>query len=149
MLVENKIQLEAIKTRNYLCGEKDGIVLVTDGRFIVYIKNEDFLLDLKKQKEIPTKGIEQFIPKNVKPKMREATISKRMVCQGTKYYRAVKDKETGQYAWFDVKYMNLFQDCSVFLVKEKQNSEMYDAVFTRYGEIVGYVLPIRHEGEWE
>lgn len=148
MLAENKIQLEAIKTRNYMCGEKDGIVLLTDGRIIVYIKKEDFLLDINKQKKIPEKGIEQLSPYNLKKEIRAAEISKRMICLDRKIYRGIKDKETGEYAWFDIKYMNLFKECNVRLVKNEEH-KTYNAVFLRYGEIVGYVLPIRTNGEWE
>lgn len=70
MLAENKIQLEAIKTRYYMCGEKDGFVLVSDGKIIVYIKSEDFLLDIEKQKKLPEKGVERYSPLKVKGELR-------------------------------------------------------------------------------
>lgn len=148
MLAENKVQLEAIKTRNFMFGEKDGYILCTEGRYIVYIKKEDFLLDIEKQKKIPEKGVEQFSPIRVKGEIREAILSKRMVHTGLRILRGVKDKETGEYAWFDTKYINLFKECQVWLVKEEQPG-IYDGVFTRYGEIVGYVLPVKTKGDWE
>lgn len=148
MLAENKVQLEAIKTRNYMFGEKDGYILCTEGKYIVYIKKEDFLLDIEKQKKIPEKGVEQFSPFIVKGEIREAELSKRMACSGTMIYRAIKDKETGEYAWFNVKYINLFKECNVGLRKNESN-KTYDAVFMRYGEIVGYVMPIARVGDWD
>ena len=51
MLIENKIQIEAIKTREYMVAEKDRVVMVSNGKIIVYIKAKDFLLDMEKQKK--------------------------------------------------------------------------------------------------
>ena len=48
MLIEDKVQIEAVKTRSYMMGEIDGKVMITQGRYIVFVKKEDFLLDIDK-----------------------------------------------------------------------------------------------------
>lgn len=60
MLIEDKVQIEAVKTRSYMMGEIDGKVMITQGRYIVFVKKEDFLLDIDKQKKLPEDGGETF-----------------------------------------------------------------------------------------
>ena len=60
MLIEDKVQIEAVKTRSYMMGEIDGKVMITQGRYIVFVKKEDFLLDIDKQKKLPEDGVKHF-----------------------------------------------------------------------------------------
>ena len=150
MLIEDKVQIEAVKTRSYMMGEIDGKVMITQGRYIVSVKKEDFLLDIDKQKKLPEDGLEHYSTENIQSKMRAAKLSNRMLATGKSILRAIRDEETGEYAWFDNKYLKMFDGCVPKLIKYPECSEYfeyYDAVFTRYGEIVGILLPVR-VSEW-
>ena len=135
MLIEDKVQIEAVKTRSYMMGEIDGKVMITQGRYIVFVKKEDFLLDIDKQKKLPEDGVKHFSTENIQSQMRAAKL------------RAIRDETTGEYAWFDNKYLKMFDGCTPNLIKYQGNPEHYDAVFTRYGEIIGIILPVR-VSEW-
>lgn len=137
MLIEDKVQIEAVKTRSYMMGEIDGKVMITQGRYIVFVKKEDFLLDIDKQKKLPEDGVKHFSAENIQSQMRAAKLSNRMLTTGKSILRAIRDEETGEYAWFDNKYLKMFDGCTPNLIKYPGNSEYYDAVFTRYGEIKG------------
>lgn len=147
MLIEDKVQIEAVKTRSYMMGEIDGKVMITQGRYIVFVKKEDFLLDIDKQKKLPEDGVKHFSTENIQSQMRAAKLSNRMLTTGKSILRAIRDEETGEYAWFDNKYLKMFDGCTPNLIKHPENSEYYDAVFTRYGEIIGIILPVR-VSEW-
>ena len=133
MLIEDKVQIEAVKTRSYMMGEIDGKVMITQGRYIVFVKKEDFLLDIDKQKKLPEDGVKHFSTENIQSQMRAAKLSNRMLTTGKSILRAIRDETTGGYAWFDNEHPG--------------NSEYYNAVFTRYGEIIGIILPVR-VSEW-
>ena len=147
MLIEDKVQIEAVKTRSYMMGEIDGKVMITQGRYIVFVKKEDFLLDIDKQKKLPEDGVKHFSTENIQSQMRAAKLSNRMLTTGKSILRAIRDETTGEYAWFDNKYLKMFYVCTPNLIKYQGNSEYYDAVFTRYGEIIGIILPVR-VSEW-
>lgn len=76
-----------------------------------------------------------------------AKLSNRMLTTGKSILRAIRDETTGEYAWFDNKYLKMFDGCTPNLIKYQGNPEHYDAVFTRYGEIIGIILPVR-VSEW-
>lgn len=42
----------------------------------------------------------------------------------------------------------IFKECNVGL-RKNESSKTYDAVFMRYGEIVGYVMPIARVEDWD
>jgi hypothetical protein len=147
MLIEDKVQIEAVKTRSYMMGEIDGKVMITQGRYIVFVKKEDFLLDIDKQKKLPEDGVKHFSTENIQSQMRAAKLSNRMLTTGKSILRAIRDETTGEYAWFDNKYLKMFDGCTPNLIKYQGNPEHYDAVFTRYGEIIGIILPVR-VSEW-
>lgn len=147
MLIENKVQIEAIKTRDYFCSERDGIVYISNGSFIVYVKQKDCLLDITKQKNIFMNEIEHFWYENVMKKARKATVSNRVLIIGRGSLRGIKDDETGKYFWFDNRYFNMFKNCKVFLLEEDKDG-FSPGVFTRYGEPIGVVLPVRTKETW-
>lgn len=147
MLIEDKVQIEAVKTRSYMMGEIDGKVMITQGRYIVFVKKEDFLFDIDKQKKLPEDGVKHFSTENIQSQMRAAKLSNRMLTTGKSILRAIRDETTGGYAWFDNKYLKMFDGCTPNLIKHPGNSEYYNAVFTRYGEIIGIILPVR-VSEW-
>lgn len=74
MLIEDKVQIEAVKTRSYMMGEIDGKVMITQGRYIVFVKKEDFLLDIDKQKKLPEDGVKHFSTENIQSQMRAAVV---------------------------------------------------------------------------
>lgn len=43
MLIEDKVQIEAVKTRSYMMSEIDGKVMITQGRYIVFVKFQSTL----------------------------------------------------------------------------------------------------------
>lgn len=147
MLIEDKVQIEAVKTRSYMMGEIDGKVMITQGRYIVFVKKEDFLLDIDKQKKLPEDGVKHFSTENIQSQMRAAKLSNRMLTTGKSILRTIRDETTGGYAWFDNEYLKMFDGCTPNLIKHPGNSEYYNAVFTRYGEIIGIILPVR-VSEW-
>lgn len=145
MLIENKIQIEAIKTREYMVAEKDGVVMVSDGKIIVYIKAKDFLLDVEKQKKLPLKGIECYYPQTLLGNKRKAKLSNRILLTGIRKLRGIIDLQNDKYIWFDNAYVKMFSDCEVWIVGE---GDFPCALFTRYGEAVGLVFPVRVAEEW-
>lgn len=95
MLIEDKVQIEAVKTRSYMMGEIDGKVMITQGRYIVFVKKEDFLLDIDKQKKLPEDGVKHFSTENIQSQMRAAKLSNRMLTTGKSILRAIRDETTG------------------------------------------------------
>lgn len=97
--------------------------------------------------KLPEDGVKHFSTENIQSQMRAAKLSNRMLTTGKSILRAIRDETTGEYAWFDDKYLKMFDGCTPNLIKYQGNSEYYDAVFTRYGEIIGIILPVR-VSEW-
>lgn len=146
MLIENKIQIEAIKTRDYLFGEVGGMVVVSTGHVMVYLNEKDCLLDISKQKKISGDGLAKYDPETIMENKREAKISHRLIDEGCgRMFLGVVDKETGEYAWFNRKYIKMFSDCTIWLVRQE---DYYYAAFTRYGKLVGIVMPVRVSEGW-
>lgn len=96
---------------------------------------------------LPEDGVKHFSTENIQSQMRAAKLSNRMLTTGKSILRAIRDETTGEYAWFDNKYLKMFDGCTPNLIKHPGNSEYYNAVFTRYGEIIGIILPVS-VSEW-
>lgn len=139
---------------------EDGICNCDDGVIVQAIRKMKKYLELAKDTNVPSKngwipvseklpedGVKHFSTENIQSQMRAAKLSNRMLTTGKSILRAIRDETTGEYAWFDNKYLKMFDGCTPNLIKYQGNPEHYDAVFTRYGEIIGIILPVR-VSEW-
>lgn len=146
MLVENKIQIEAIKTRNYLVGKHEKTVMITDGHMMVYMSEEDCLIDISKLKQFGEKGIEKYSREKLKEKLVKINLSKKGFFFDRRAVR-LYENDSGDRIWLDTKYIKMFDGCDTYSVDTGDVCKLI--VFTRYGEIVGLVLPVRvGDSEW-
>lgn len=140
MLVENKIQIEAIKTRNYLACKDEKTVMITDGRMIVYMSEKDCLIDISKLKRLEKKGIEKYSREKLKEKLAKINLSKKGFFFDRRVAR-LYENDSGDRIWLDAKYIKMFDGCDTYSVDTGDNYK--PIAFTRYGEIVGLALPVR------
>lgn len=140
MLIETKVQIEAIKTKSYMAGKVDGVVMFTEGHYIVYVPEKDCLIDVSKIEEIPKKGMEEYSAEKVEKLLKPIERTRKMLVHAGRTVRLFENKETGDRIWVDKKYAKKFEGCKPYLA---DMGEGYKAiVFTRYGKIVGLVLPV-------
>lgn len=140
MLVENKIQIEAIKTRNYLAEENDNTVMITDGYMIVYIPKDDCLIDISKLRQVGEKFLRNYDREKLKKKLVKARLSKRALFLDKRTVR-LYESDLGVKIWLDTKYIKLFDGCDTYSVDTGGDYKMI--AFVRYEEIIGLVLPVR------
>lgn len=147
MLIENKVQIEAIKTREYMAGKIENMVMFTEGYFIVYMAEKDCLIDISKIKEIPKGGLEKHSPGKIESLLKPIKLTNKALIFTERMIRLFESKETGDRIWIDDKYIKMFQGCDFRFADIGE--EIKPIVFIRYGKIVGLVLPMRVSEELE
>lgn len=147
MLIENKVQIEAIKTREYMGGKIENTVMFTEGHFIVYMTEKDCLIDISKIKEFPKDGLEKHSTDKIESLLKPIKLTNKALIFIGRTARLFENKETGDKIWLDDKYIKMFQGCDFRFVD--MGEETKPIVFIRYGKIVGLVLPMRVSEEFE
>lgn len=147
MLIENKVQIEAIKTREYMAGKIENTVMFTEGHFIVYIAEKDCLIDISKIKEFPKDGLEKYSTDKIESLLKPIKLTNKALIFTGRTARLFENKETGDRIWLDDKYIKMFNGCDFHSAgTEEQDSTI---VFTRYGKVIGLVLPMRVSEDFE
>lgn len=59
MTAETRVQIEAIKNRDYLGGIYKGTAMITDGRYIVYVPEKDVIINVSKLRNLPEDGMKK------------------------------------------------------------------------------------------
>lgn len=147
MLIENKVQIEAIKTREYMAGKIDNTVMFTEGHFIVYVAEKDCLIDISKIKEFPKDGMEKHSADKIEGLLKPIKLTNKALIFTGRIARLFENKETGDRIWLDDKYIKMFNGCDFHSADTEEQGNVI--VFTRYGKIVGLVLPLRVSEDFE
>ncbi len=149
MLVENRVQIEAIKTRDYMAGKVGNTIMFTEGHFIVYMEEKDCVIDISKMKEFPKDGLEKHSPEKIEGLLTKMELTNKALIFTGRTARLFENKEIKGRIWIDDKYLKMFQNCEYF--SANTNEKYKPLVFKRYGKIVGLVLPmtISEEKDWE
>lgn len=145
MLIENKIQIEAIKTREYIAGKSGNTVMISDGRYIVYMPEMDCIIDIEKLKEFPQNGLEKYDPDKLERLLKDVKLTNKSLILSRRMARLLIEKESGKEIWVDNKYLKMFQGCDYYSVDT--GDEYKQIVCVRYGKIVGLILPMRVSDE--
>lgn len=120
--------------------------MITDGHMMVYMSEEDCLIDISKLKQFGEKGIEKYSREKLKEKLVKINLSKKGFFFDRRAVR-LYENDSGDRIWLDTKYIKMFDGCDTYSVDTGDVCKLI--VFTRYGEIVGLVLPVRvGDSEW-
>lgn len=144
MLIENKVQIKAIKTRKYAAGEINGTVMFTEGHFIVYVAERDCLIDISKIREFTKDGTEKYSADKIEKLLKPARLTNIALVFPERTARLFKDVETGDGIWLDNKYIKMFDGCTCYSAEIEDGIKA--VVFVRYGKITGLVLPLKPPG---
>lgn len=147
MLIENKVQIKAIKTREYMAGKIDNTVMFTDGRFIVYIEEKDCLIDISKIKEFPKDSMEKYSADKIESLLKPIKLTNKALIFTGRTARLFENKETGVRIWLDDKYIKMFNGCDFHSTGTMEQDS--PIVFTRYGKVIGLALPMRVSKDFE
>ena len=145
MLIENKVQIKAIKTGKYVAGKINGTVMFTEGHFIVYIEEKDCLIDISKIKEFPKDKMEKYSADKIEKLLKPVKLTDEALILTGKTARLFENKETGDKIWLNNKYVKMFGGCKCHSAEIEDGIK--DVVFTRYGKVVGLVLPLKPPGD--
>lgn len=141
MLIETKVQIEAIKTKSYMAGKMDGIIMFTQGHYIVYVQEKDLLIDVSKIEEIPKKGMEEYSAEKVEKFLKPIEKTRKMLlCTGSTL-RLFENKKTGDRIWINQKYVKNFDNCRPYSADMGEGVKVI--VFKREEKIIGLVLPAK------
>lgn len=141
MLIENKVQIKAIKTRKYMAGRVNDTVMFTEGHFIVYIAEKDCLIDVSKIKEFPKDKMEKYSAYKIEKLLKPVRLTDEAKMFTEKTARLFENEETGDRIWLDNKYIKMFDGCKCHSAETEGGIKA--VVFTRYGKITGLVLPLK------
>lgn len=147
MLIENKVQIEAIKTREYMAGKIDNTVMFTEGHFIVYMAEKDCFIDISKIKEFPKDGMEEYSADKIESLLKPIKLTNKALIFTGRTARLFESKETGGRIWLDDKYIKMFSGCDFHSADTGERNNAI--VFTRYGKVIGLVLPMRVSEDFE
>lgn len=147
MLIENEVQIEAIKTREYMAGKIDNTVMFTEGHFIVYMAEKDCLIDISKIKEFPKDGMEEYSADKIESLLKPIKLTNKALIFTGRTARLFENKETGDRIWLDDKYIKMFNGCDFYSVGTMGQDN--PIAFTRCGKIIGLVLPMRVSEDFE
>ena len=141
MLIERKVQIEAIKTKSYMAGKADGVVMFTQGDYIVYVPEKDCLINISKIGGLRKEFVEKYNANELEKLLKPIGLTKKMLLYTGTTLRLFENKETGERIWLDQKYAKKFKDCKPYSAYIEECGKAI--VFTRYGKIVGLVLPVK------
>lgn len=147
MLIERKVQIEAIKTKSYMAGKADGVVMFTQGNYIVYVPEKDCLINISKIGGLRKEIVEKYNANELEKLLKPIGLTKKMLLYTGTTLRLFENKETGERIWLDQKYVKKFKDCKPYSAYIEECDKAI--VFTRYGKIVGLVLPVAVPEEME
>ena len=141
MLIENKVQIKAIKTRKYMAGKVNGTVMFTEGHFIVYIAEKDCLIDISKIKEFPKDKMEKYSADKIEKLLKPVKLTNEALISVGRAARLFENKETGDRIWLDNRYVKMFDGCNPYSAETEDGIKA--VAFIRYGKITGLVIPLR------
>lgn len=138
MTAELKIQIDAIKSRDFLGGLYQDTAMITEGHFIVYIKSKELMIDVSKLREFQQSGMERYSAETIREKMKPAILTEKAIINGTTIQRCFDCGEDGE-SYINNKYYKMFVECKPFYFVDDNTNII---VFTRYEDVIGIVLPI-------
>lgn len=147
MLIERKVQIEAIKTKSYMAGKADGVVMFTYGNYIVYVPEKDCLIDISKIGGLRKEFVEKYNANEVEKLLKPIGLTKKMLLYIGATLRLFENKKTGERIWLNKKYVKKFEGCRPYSVDMGERGKAI--VFKRGGKIVGLVLPVAIPEEME
>lgn len=147
MLIEKKVQINAIKTDDYRAGKIGNTVVITQGSFAVYVPEEECRLDISKLKEIPINMLEEYSSENLWSLLRPVELTNKVVVLRKSTARLLVNKKTNKKIWVNKKYLKMFKGCGFHLVDMGKKWDILAC--TRGGRIIGIIFPMDIHGEWE
>lgn len=147
MTLDIKTQVEALKSGKWSAIKAEEVILLTNGFFINYIDASDFFLDLRKIKEFKKEISEFYFPENINKTKESANLTNRLIREekGKRLFVAVED-EYGERVWFDEKYIKLFKNYNIHLVK--QCGTYIGCSFSSGENLKGFLLRTNINKEW-
>lgn len=97
MLIEKKVQINAIKTDDYRAGKIGNTVVITQGSFAVYVPEEECRLDISKLKEIPINMLEEYSSENLWSLLRPVELTNKVVVLKKSTARLLVNKKTNKF----------------------------------------------------
>lgn len=104
MLIEKKVQIKAIKTREYMAGKIDNTIMFSEGHFIVYMSEKDCFIDISKIKEFPKEILEAHRADKIEPLLKPIELTIKTLTFTRRTARLLKNSETGDRIWINDKY---------------------------------------------
>ena len=96
MLIENKVQMKAIKTGRYMAGKADSTVMLSEGCFIAYIPEKECFIDIPKLKQLPKEIIEAYRADKIEPLLRPIELTNKALIFKGKKARLLENRETAK-----------------------------------------------------
>lgn len=114
--------------------------MITQGYYIVYMPEQDCMLDLSKLKQLPEEGLERYSPENLEKRLKPVKATNRLMYQYGERLRLFVSGDSER-IWVNEKYEDMFRGSIFHSVKMREG---YSALAcTRYGNIRGLILPVK------
>lgn len=142
MNAERKVQIKAIKSGGYRAGKIGGMVMISNGRFIVYMQEKDCMVDISRLGEMRGKLLELYREEKIREMLKPAVLTEeaRIVPDG-RMLRLYKDRESEERIWIDNRYAKMFRGCLPYSIAIEEKNKAI--AYTRSGKVIGLVLPVR------
>lgn len=140
MLVEKRVQINAIKTDAYRAGKIGDTVVITQGCFAVYILEGECKLDISKLKDIPGDALEGLNPDKMEGKLKTVKLTNKAFALRRGTARLLVNREANKKIWINKKYLKMFKGCVFRLVDTGEKWDVLACI--RAGRIVGIILPV-------
>lgn len=140
MLIERKVQIEAIKNRSFSARRVNNTIMFTEGHYIVYVPEKECLIDISKINGFKSDCAEKFSAEKVEKLLKPIGKTRKMMLYTGATLRLFENKETGDKIWLKQKYVKKFEDCRPYSADMGEGVKFI--VFKRGEKIVGLVLPV-------
>lgn len=140
MKAEYQLQIDAIKGKRIFYEEYGELILVTDGRIGVYLKDKELKID--KSKMIKFKRDKGSISLHPEELLKERTAAIQTNFAIKIPYRGyaikIKAKESGEHCFVNEKYLKMFNGFNNLFIKSKKDP----VLVYRFGVPYGIILPM-------
>ena len=138
MKAEYQLQIDAIKGERIIYNEYGELILVSDGRIGVYLKDKELKIDKSKMIKMNEKSL-SLHPEELR-KERTAAIQTRFAIKTQQYGYAFKlySEESGEYCFVREKFLKMFKGFTSLFIKSKKDP----VLVYKYGVPYGVILPM-------
>ena len=116
MLIERKVQIEAIKTKSYMADRMGDTIMFTEGHYIVYVPEKYCLIDISKIDRFRSGCAGEFSAEKVEKLLKPIGATRKMLLYAGRTVRLFENRTTGERIWLDKKYVKKFEGCRPYSV---------------------------------